>query len=185
LSVVAFLFPKKTGVVYPILAAAAGITWFFSPDPEGYVLSQMFGLGATFFVGATIRSRDLLSRVSNRIAGVLVLTLVAGAFLDHLYARPLLWTLLPVTVLWVGSHRSRLGTRVAEAGDISYGVYLWAFPVQQIVISTLGEPLGFYGTMVVAVAIVTGLGTLSMKLVEVPALRLRPRRAGNSDVRQL
>lgn len=185
LCIVGFLFPKRTAAIFAILAVAAGLAWHVSPEPSGYAVTQMFGLGATFFVGATIRARDLLPRLSNRVAGVLALVLVAGAFLNPLYAKPLLWTLLPVAVLGLGSHRSRLGTWVAEAGDISYGVYLWAFPVQQIVISALGEPLGFYGSMVVAGAIVTGLGILSMKLIEVPSLRLRPRSGERPAVREL
>lgn len=175
LSVVGFLFPKQIGVVFPILAVAGGVAWFLSPEPDGYALTQTFGLGATFFVGATIRARDLLPRVTNRVVGAVALTLVAGAFLDPLYARPLLWTLLPVAVLGLGSHRSRFGTRVAGSGDISYGVYLWAFPVQQIVISALGDPLGFYGSMAIAGMITAGLGILSMKMVEAPALRFRQR----------
>ncbi|WP_268799034.1 acyltransferase family protein [Pseudomonas huanghezhanensis] len=66
-----------------------------------------------------------------------------------------------------------LGTMVNERlirgrFDISYGLYLYAFPVQQIVINC--TPLGFYSSMAVAALVTAVLATMSWVLVERPAL---------------
>jgi len=53
--------------------------------------------------------------------------------------------------------------------DISYGMYLYAFPVQQLIINKTA--LGFYPSMAVTTVAVIGLATLSWLLIEQPALR--------------
>jgi peptidoglycan/LPS O-acetylase OafA/YrhL len=57
--------------------------------------------------------------------------------------------------------------------DISYGVYLYAYPVQQIVI--MAQPgWSAVACLGVALPIVVSLAFLSCRLVEGPALRLKP-----------
>ncbi len=60
-------------------------------------------------------------------------------------------------------------------GDISYGVYLWAFPIQQIVIAHLLGLVGFWVSMLLAAIVTTALALASWHFVERPALRLRNR----------
>ena len=157
----------------PALAVASGLLWFASPGSDGYALTLAFGLGATFFTGATINAYGLLPRITNVVvlsaAGVLVL----GAFLSVELSRPILWVSLPIVVLGLGSRGSRLGAAVAHRGDISYGVYLWAFPIQQVLVGTGG----FFASMALTLVLTTLAGLLSMRLIERPALALRPRRA--------
>lgn len=56
--------------------------------------------------------------------------------------------------------------------DISFGVYLYALPIQHL---TAGLPFGFWGSGVSAFALTLMAGTLSALLVEQPMLRLRKR----------
>ncbi|SDQ39526.1 hypothetical protein SAMN05216597_0033 [Pseudomonas cannabina] len=58
--------------------------------------------------------------------------------------------------------------------DISYGMYLYAFPVQQLMINLSG--LSFYASMLASVAVVIVLATLSWHWVEKPALNYMHRR---------
>lgn len=53
--------------------------------------------------------------------------------------------------------------------DISYGLYLYAFPVQQLLINCTG--LGFYSSMATAVCVTALLATLSWFCIEKPSLR--------------
>ncbi|MCK1305760.1 hypothetical protein [Bradyrhizobium sp. 45] len=53
--------------------------------------------------------------------------------------------------------------------DISYGVYIYAFPIQQIVINRLVE--GFWSSMLVSAVLTTLAGILSYYLVERRFLR--------------
>ncbi len=54
--------------------------------------------------------------------------------------------------------------------DISYGIYLFAFPVQQLIAS---YALSFWTSLALSVAATTALATLSAVLIEQPALQRR------------
>jgi peptidoglycan/LPS O-acetylase OafA/YrhL len=56
--------------------------------------------------------------------------------------------------------------------DISFGVYLYALPIQHL---TSGLPLSFWGKGLVTFALTLLAGTLSALLVEQPMLRIRKR----------
>ena len=77
---------------------------------------------------------------------------------------------LPYAVLWLGL--GPLGG-LALRRDISYGIYLSAFPVQQIVVSVLGPAAGPWPVIAIAAPVAIGYGALSRWLVERPALRFK------------
>jgi peptidoglycan/LPS O-acetylase OafA/YrhL len=62
--------------------------------------------------------------------------------------------------------------RLAAPGDVSYGIYVYAFPVQQSVAAIWGaiDPLVM---MAIAFPVTYGLAFLSWRLVERPALALK------------
>ena len=64
--------------------------------------------------------------------------------------------------------------------DTSYGVYLWAFPMQQVSVR-MAPQLGFWGSMALAVLLTALMAQLSWRFVERPTLRLKPRRPGAHD----
>ncbi|RYV51383.1 acyltransferase family protein [Pengzhenrongella frigida] len=68
--------------------------------------------------------------------------------------------------------------RLIQRHDISYGVYIYAFPVQQLLILTGVHTLGLAAYDVVALACVVPLATASWLLVERPVMR-RARRTHN------
>ena len=60
--------------------------------------------------------------------------------------------------------------------DLSYGIYIYAFPVQQLVCGyTVSRNIGWLVTLVVSSVLTFMLAALSWFLIERPALRLRPR----------
>ena len=66
---------------------------------------------------------------------------------------------------------------LARWGDLSYGVYIWGFPVQQLIAQLLGRHVTWYAEAALPAPIVIGLAWLSWHLVEAPALALKRRRA--------
>lgn len=74
-------------------------------------------------------------------------------------------------MLWAGSV---LPVRLGSTHDISYGIYIYAFPIQQL-LAVLGAPemLGFWGYACAALALTVPIAMLSWFLVERPAVRLR------------
>lgn len=57
--------------------------------------------------------------------------------------------------------------------DLSYGVYIWAFPIQQMVTMALGAAAVWWANILISVPVVLGLAWLSWNLVESPALALK------------
>jgi len=67
--------------------------------------------------------------------------------------------------------------RTPAFGDLSYGVYLYAFPIQQVIMQVWPEgPVA--GQIVAAVVVASSAACLSWRFVEQPALRLKPRQTG-------
>lgn len=64
---------------------------------------------------------------------------------------------------------------LARWGDVSYGIYIWAFPVQQAVADLLGRHVTWYADALLSLPVVLGLAALSWHFVEAPALALKRR----------
>ncbi|MCP3144183.1 acyltransferase family protein [Pyxidicoccus xibeiensis] len=58
-------------------------------------------------------------------------------------------------------------------GDFSFGIYVYAFPVQQAVAALLGGPTEWWVNAALSFPVVVALSALSWHLVEKPALRLK------------
>ena len=133
---------------------------------------QILNLAPFFLVGA------LLARVpSSYLRPQLAVIFAVAALLsyDSRYAIFVLWFTLPHCVLTLAYHAPKLINRFGKHGDFSYGMYLYAFPVQQTLTYMNVEkwwihlPLSFVITLSLAV--------LSWKFIESPALKLKARSA--------
>ena len=88
-------------------------------------------------------------------------------------AAQYLWHLaLPYLVLRLGLSRPVLAGFMRRLGDISYGAYLYAFPVQQTLVSFVPglHPLGLAA---LATPVTLLLALASRRLIELPALSLK------------
>jgi len=107
--------------------------------------------------------------------------LVTGHLLPPAGAT-LAWIAVPLAVLAIGQRSYPVVRRSARFGDISYGLYLWGFPVQQLLVWAV--PSISVGTHVaLSLLIVAPIALLSWHLVERPVLRAvrgRQRRVGEA-----
>ena len=95
--------------------------------------------------------------------------------LPALVAELALYLVLPYTVLALGLASTRLGSAVHRFGDVSYGVYLYGFPVQQCVAMLVPEVRGQpWLNIAWTLAPLLLLATLSWRCVERPLLRFKP-----------
>jgi peptidoglycan/LPS O-acetylase OafA/YrhL len=69
----------------------------------------------------------------------------------------------------------------ARFGDLSYGIYIYGWPIEQGVVWLLGGRAAWWQVLLLALPAAAGLAFLSWHLVERPALRLKPG-AGRSPV---
>lgn len=130
---------------------------------------------AAFAVGAaayTWRDRLVLSwPVALALVPVCVVTGLGPTSL-----RVVTWTLAAVYLCyWFAYALPPVGRVLTRFGDASYGVYIWAFPVQQTIVQVAGEDAGPWLVILVATPIVWLLAITSWRLVERPALRHKPR----------
>lgn len=86
------------------------------------------------------------------------------------------FVLTPYLVLAIGTESFPVLHRFGRFGDLSYGVYIYAFPVQQTTI-WLTPSLSIYQHFAIVVPVTLAIAWLSWHLVENPALNLKPRRA--------
>jgi peptidoglycan/LPS O-acetylase OafA/YrhL len=82
--------------------------------------------------------------------------------------------LLPYVVLLLAYRTTHLVRLPQRLGDYSYGLYIFAFPVQQAVLQWFAPSSGWV-TLALALPIVLALAVASWHFVEAPALTLKQR----------
>jgi peptidoglycan/LPS O-acetylase OafA/YrhL len=133
-----------------------GIAWW------GLVLQGFFGAGA---IACLVRGYVPIS------TGLMIAIAIACVLArSSTHATPFLWLAVGYFVLWF-AYVPRLPAIPREL-DLSYGTYLWAFPVQQSLIHLVGvrDPLALFA---IAVPIVLAIAGASWLLVEKSALKLK------------
>ena len=89
---------------------------------------------------------------------------------------PLEWFTMPYMVIAFGRMGLPLLRRAGRFGDISYGLYLYAYPIQQLVLARMpGDPY----PVLTCVALTIPAAFLSWHLIERPALRWGGQRERN------
>jgi peptidoglycan/LPS O-acetylase OafA/YrhL len=101
------------------------------------------------------------------------LALLAGILvaMDHQYAA--VFVLLPFVVIWFGSLSTPLVREAGRYGDLSYGIYIYAYMVQQAVIAVIGFHHSYVVSLSVSMAVTLTCAFASWRLIERPALNLK------------
>jgi len=140
-------------------------THFFIP------LEPLFDLGPYFLMGSLLSCFDFDAvPFKNTIAAVSLVALIAAIYIG--VGHIVVYATLPFLVIYVGKQTSRAASFVHQRiGDPSYGIYLYAFPLQQLIIYWFRP-----STLMLFVASTIGafiFGYLSWILIEKKALALK------------
>ncbi|CUR56003.1 membrane hypothetical protein [metagenome] len=160
----------KVVVVVLTMITAAGAALAGPLEATSYYGFNAAHLFAGFAAGMALWAfRDTLPRNAT-------ITGMCGALSVVLYfqAPTLMYALAPLPLGYFllsvgGSKRVLLGS----VNDISYGAYIYAFPVQQLLVVLGVHRLGYAALFVTALALTLCLAWLSWTFVERPALRLK------------
>lgn len=142
----------------------------------GTALPAFLDVAPYFLLGALYNASPL-RRCLNLWAAVAALVLLAVIAPHPVASEVLLYGVLPYGALSLGLHASVAGQWLADRGDISYGVYLYGFPVQQLVSHWMAPAhLAPWTNITLALPLILLLAIASWWLIERPCLRFKPSR---------
>lgn len=132
--------------------------------------------GVFFLVGALMRMHR--GGVPLHPAIAVVLLLACWLERQSVYFMPLFWIAVPYTAILCGLRMPARWCGITKGQDLSYGLYIFACPIQQAVVA-VGVPLGWgWITTWLASILLTGIAAwLSWRHVEKPALNFKVRLA--------
>jgi peptidoglycan/LPS O-acetylase OafA/YrhL len=141
----------RTGAEFPILLEVIHLGGFFAAGAALYLwretLPSHWALAALSFVAIFVTAHFGLSRA--------LATIPMAYLMMYLGAR------LPLH-------------RIGAKNDISYGMYIYAFPVQQLIVTALpGQQLSQPGYILLAIVATVPLAMASWFAIEKPAMRLK------------
>jgi peptidoglycan/LPS O-acetylase OafA/YrhL len=149
----------------PAMVAQAHVGAF-----QEYVrLFAAFAIGASLF--ALARRVPLRWSVAAVLAAAWTAVTLGGG--ESISAAMAAW-ILPYVVLLLAYRTTHLLRLPSRLGDYSYGLYIFAFPVQQAISQWLAPSSGWV-MFAIATPIVLALAVASWHLVEAPALTLKQR----------
>jgi len=170
---------RRWGFALLALGSAAVSFFWAARAPEvvvvyGSDMRQVFICGTYFWLGAVFYKFDLKRYFT--------LPLLVLAFTALLCLEPwpgLLtigaWVLLPTIVLAFGLSHSPSLSRLMRQGDYSYGIYIYAFPIQQTMVTYFPQmPIVSY--LIACFGLTLACAVVSWHLIEQPSLALKPRR---------
>lgn len=141
----------------------------FVPWDNGLFVLQAFAVGSTLYVW-----REYVPwHWALAVVGLAVWA-VAPEGLQMLLAVAVI-PYATILLAYRGPTRLR---RLTTHGDFSYGLYLWAWPVGQIVALVWGDSITTPVVIAVSLPISYALAVVSWKVIEAPALALKKRVAG-------
>lgn len=142
--------------------------WYFTDWRHGVHYGAFFFLGAAIRVSPWIKDRAAAIAIAATITALLIPasnTLAVTVALG-----------LPLAVIALGRYWAKASMQVGRWGDVSYGLYLYAFPMQQWVVQSGLHQRSPAAAGALALLLTFVAATLSWRWIERPALRLKPRR---------
>lgn len=157
----------------------------------GTRISDAAGMWAFFAAGALLwiarDARGARGEIFRTDVAVILLAVhLATMALWPQWIHWMSWATLPYIILTIGMASTSYLQGASKYGDFSYGLYLWSFPTQQLVIVGFGV-MSMWLNLVAVAACSLALAFVSWHLVEKPSLELkkkltrrraRPARAG-------
>lgn len=162
-----------------IISAVLSIFWANRSDKMLVIYAtdvrQIFLTGTYFWAGAVFFAFDLkrylsIPRVITAVA--ILLSLEPYQHIFHAFSL----VLLPYVILSFGLAPSFKELEwITKPGDYSYGFYIYSFPIQQFVIM-LNPNIHIALYLLICLLITLPLAYMSWKIIERPALRMKPKK---------
>lgn len=136
---------------------------------------QVVMCGAVFFIGVIVDRLDL-SRMMNIKTSILALVVLIISYYFSLNMHLIFTLCLPVITLSIALAPTK--QNYLNKWDISYGLYLYSFPVQQT-LAMYYPAMNVWLSIAIAFALAGLLGALSWQYLEKKFLKLKPKKPAN------
>ncbi len=145
-------------------------------DPVFYWTSLPYALQvAAFFACASWFKSFELERFLNLQAALAIAVLLQLDMYSDILSQFFMLLGLPYVILSLGLAPNAIFASRERFGDASYGIYLYAFPMQQCIILWLGKEIQPLVLTMLALPVTTAFAFLSWHAVEKHALKWKPR----------
>jgi len=141
---------------------------------DNFILFSSVARGSLYFIPFAVGSLLALTRDWWNLAKVKIFLVAFGIVIIFLFSKKTItdtafffsipFIILPIAV----SFKDRL---VNGRFDISYGLYIYAYPIQQIVANELS--LSFWSGLLVSIVITTSIAIASWTFIEKPAIKFK------------
>jgi len=179
LSVAIFVaISAAVGIYFVRITTIAPVPVFYGTSIASVLdVATYFQIGALFAVFRLERFGRPVFSVLLLLVAALAIQVVSKTTNAYTVAEILLMLTLPFAVVSVGSVTAggRLG-RVLALADVSYGLYLYGFPIQQLISAASSGRIGPMANFAITLPLTFVCALLSWKTVEQTALRLKPGR---------
>lgn len=155
----------------------------FFPDAKfpfwGSYWARIFTLAPYFFMGALYALTDIKKKCNLQIAVVILMLMVSFRSNNYILYEMMNMLFLPYIFISVGECNKPVFSNFMKNCDISYGIYLWGFFIQQILVHiiivraqiTMPPNIIFLLSVVFSV----DMGIISWYLIEKPAQHILKR----------
>lgn len=131
---------------------------------------------AFFLSGSALYAlQDIWSKHKKKILLALCTAAIILIYLKLKFLAVLL--ILPYMAIFLGTSSTPFLRNFGRWGDPSYGIYLFAFPVQQTILSFASHSLNFYTSLLISFVITIAFAYLSWHAIEKQALKFKPSRS--------
>ena len=148
--------------------------WFTGAVVYATPVTSVIEVAPYFMIGGCIQLARRWLPLSP-VAALLALAVGIGIARAGIYAEPLFILITSYAVIALGSASTPVLRDFGRWGDLSYGTYLYGFPVAQTLSWAFGDRLPFVGHILLALAISLIFAFASWHLVEKRAMRIKPK----------
>jgi peptidoglycan/LPS O-acetylase OafA/YrhL len=135
-----------------------------------------------FVVGMLLQTQRQHLKMYTASGVLAAAALIGSFFLSSTFSTIVLVLVLPYLVIFL-AYRTPPLTALTRWGDASYAIYLFAFPIEQLIISALGSAATPGLVIAISLPITWLIAIASWHLVEAPALSLKSRLPGAAEQR--
>lgn len=171
--------PKRTLVIFTFIMIIANLyIRVFQPNLRFVIysmsLSSVLDVAPYFFIGSSYSFLSAQPKMNLQVAFLAFLISMICP-LTAIWSEIVLYLVLPYAVLSFAYASPAAFAKVGRFGDFSYGLYLFGFPVQQMIVAILGHEMGPILNFAFSFIISLFLSVVSWHLVEKRAQSLKLR----------